>query len=430
MFLIFVVICWFSTSKSITNLHPNKMSAEEHENKHIASANVGSSCTRSKTIDAILDFYRFLTDIPYIPPEKLMIPSGIGGWDGVKAEELAKRGKTDEVIDLLSHLPYLDQELYGDHWTLAYNTLHINYAKGELYSYFIEKDQAILPLPGHIIWLSEGFERAGYYLLLNTQTWDIIEYTLLGESIEVDYETYEDLPEEIRWTAFSRMPADEYFYLWKWRHMTMNFIIVEDSDSFMGTAETFVKDPRHLFEDSLLPSDSEDEEDYQPGEFESDDEDEMDDSSEETDGKRESIRAEIEELSLAEPGHLSVPTVNDDDDNEDDKNRPSKRNRSMLFALARIAKADDKHYLTEADIARRKDLRELISIYVSHGWPTPAFGWKVWGREEKIPAEIKNRLDLSGFDRDGCRQRLNEWMRLWRERKLAELNELTKSMRS
>lgn len=389
------------------------MSAEEHENKHIASANVGSSCTRSKTIDAILDFYRFLTDIPYIPPEKLMIPSGTGGWgDRANAEELAKRGKTDEVIDLLRHLPYLDQELYGQHWTLAYNTLHINYANGELYGDYLEKDRAILPLPGHIIWLSQGFERAGYYLLLNTQTWDIIEYTLLGESIEVDYETYEALPVEIKWTAYSRMPADEYCYLWKWRHMTMSFVIVGDADSFVGTAETFFKDPRHLFEDSLLPSDSEDEEDYQPDEFDSDDEgdDEMDDSSEETGEELESIRAEIEELSLAEPDHPSVPTVNDDNDNDDD--RPSKRNRSMLFALARIAKMDDKHYLTEADIARRKDVRELISIYVSHGWPTLAFGWKVWGREEKIPPEIKNRLDLSGFDRDGCRERQGEWIRL------------------
>jgi hypothetical protein len=412
------------------------MSAAEHENKHIASANVGSSCTRSKAIDAILDFYRFLTDIPYIPPEKLMIPSGTG-WDGVNAEELQRRGKTDEVIDLLRHLPYLDQELYGHHWTLTYNTLHINYANGELYGDFLEKDQAILPLPGHIIWLSNGFERAGYYLLLNTQTWDIIEYTLLGESIEVDYGIYEALPVEIKWTAYSRMPADEYFYLWKWRHMTMNFFIVGDGNSFMGTAETFFKDPRHLFEDSLLPSDSEDEEDYLPDSISSD-EDEVDDSGEETGEEMgeeiESIRAEIEELSLAESDHPLTdpysPEVNEDNNNNDADDRPSKRNRSMLFVLTRMAKADEKHYLTEADVARRKDVRELISIYVSHGWPTPAFEWKVSGREERIPPDVKDRLDLSEFDRAGCRERLDEWMRLWRERELAKLNEITKSRRS
>ncbi|QKX58622.1 uncharacterized protein TRUGW13939_05747 [Talaromyces rugulosus] len=413
------------------------MLAAEHENKYIASANAGSSCTRSKAIDAILDFYRFLTDIPYIPPEKLMIPSGTG-WDGVNAEELQRRGKTDEVIDLLRHLPYLDQELYSHHWTLSYNTLHINYANGELYDDFLEKDQAVLPLPGHIIWLSKGFERAGYYLLLNTQTWDIIEYTLLGESIEVDYKTYEALPVEIKWTAYSRMPADEYFYLWKWRHMTMSFVIVGDGKSYVGTAETFFKDPRHLFEDSLLPSDSEDEEDYLPDSISSDedDDDEMDDSGEETGEETceeiESIRAEIEELSLAEPdpSHEVNEDNNNNNNNNNDDDRPSKRNRSMLFLLTRIAKADEKHYFTEFSIARRKDMRELISIYVSHGWPMPAFEWKVSGREERIPPDVKDRLDLSGFDRAGCRERLDEWIRLWRERELAKLNELTKSMRS
>jgi hypothetical protein len=49
---------------------------------------------------------RFLTRIPFIDPEDIMYPPS-SGWPNITAERFALLGKTDTVVDLLKHLPYI-----------------------------------------------------------------------------------------------------------------------------------------------------------------------------------------------------------------------------------------------------------------------------------------------------------------------------------
>lgn len=402
-------------------------------------------CTRDKTIASILSFYTLLTQLPYIPPDKLMLPPATG-WDistdeseresfGIKANELRKRGKTEAVIDVLRHLPYLDQEYWGERWTLADNTLHINYARGQLYADFLERDKAILPLPGHIIWLTEGFERAGYYLLLNTETWEIIEYTLLGESTEIDYDAYEALPVSQKWTAYSTMPANEYFELWWWRHATLQFVLVSDEGAFRGTAEWWCKDPRYLYEESFVQGEEADEEegdgdedeDYVPEEEGEDDEgsnmdtDDSDDESAGEDEEMEDIQEELQSLSLDQPIPISPPSAL-----ETEADTTPKCKKSFLYKLAQTLVPNNHHrnspranFTDPWSTAQRERMRQLVTILVSHGWPVPEYEWRVSGRHITTDPKSWN-LDLSAFKREECLEALKQWSNDRKERERAE----------
>ena len=67
---------------------------------------------RAEIVDALAEFYSFLITLPHIPPNALVFPSA-QGWSGVNTKELRVRGKTDEVIELLWHIPYLRAEDVG-----------------------------------------------------------------------------------------------------------------------------------------------------------------------------------------------------------------------------------------------------------------------------------------------------------------------------
>ena len=51
-------------------------------------------------------FYQFLTTLVFYEPADILYPPP-GGWPQIR-EKLAPWHKTDEVVELLRHLPYLD----------------------------------------------------------------------------------------------------------------------------------------------------------------------------------------------------------------------------------------------------------------------------------------------------------------------------------
>lgn len=404
-------------------------------------------CTRDKTISSILSFYTLLTQLPYIPSDKLMLPPA-SGWDisteeaaetapGIKATELRNRGKTEAVIDVLRHLPYLDQTYYGERWTLADNTLHINYARGQLYGDYLERDTAILPLPGHIIWLTEGFERAGVYLLLNTETWEIIEYTLLGESIEIAYDAYEALPVSQKWTAYSAMPANQYFELWRWRHATLQFVLVSDGNAFRGTAEWWCKDPRYLWEESFVQGeeadqeegDGDEDEDYVPEDAEDDgSEMETDDSDDEPaaeeDEEMEDIQQEIQSLSLDQPPAPTSPPSALEPESQVDTSPKCKRSFLYIFARTLVPDPNNSNnpranFTDPWTTAQREQMKQIIAILVSHGWPVPEYEWRVSGRYITTDPNSWD-LDLTNFRREECLEALRQWSVDRKERERAE----------
>lgn len=61
--------------------------------------------SRDATIAAIRDYYHFLTKM-YLPTSAVIEPPP-DGWPTITADSLRPLGKTDEVIALLRHLPYI-----------------------------------------------------------------------------------------------------------------------------------------------------------------------------------------------------------------------------------------------------------------------------------------------------------------------------------
>ncbi len=120
--------------------------------------------SRAEVIAAVQDFYSLLIKLPYISPDALVFPPA-RGWSGVNAEELRRRGKTEEVVELLQHLPYLRAPAPFKRWMLGPDTIEIAYCDGELYHQVME---AIQPLPAHCTWLTEPHSRDGTGLILDT----------------------------------------------------------------------------------------------------------------------------------------------------------------------------------------------------------------------------------------------------------------------
>lgn len=129
--------------------------------------------SREQVIAAIHDFYSLLTKLPYVEPDALVLPPA-DGWSGVNATELRKRGKTEEVIELLRRLPYLRAPAPGRKWMIGPDTIEIAYCDGELYD---EVMDTIQPVPAHCVWLTEMESRDGTSLLLDVQTgaWGSLE---------------------------------------------------------------------------------------------------------------------------------------------------------------------------------------------------------------------------------------------------------------
>jgi hypothetical protein len=60
--------------------------------------------SREETIAAIKDFYDFVTKM-YVDEGAFESPPE-GGWPGITRESMKNFGKTDEIVELLRHLPY------------------------------------------------------------------------------------------------------------------------------------------------------------------------------------------------------------------------------------------------------------------------------------------------------------------------------------
>lgn len=83
--------------------------------------------SRESTVSAVRDFYQFLAKL-YLPPSSIIEPPE-GGWPDVTQENLADLGKTDEVIDLLRHLPYIRDDGENDTPQVAPGTCFVDWSR-------------------------------------------------------------------------------------------------------------------------------------------------------------------------------------------------------------------------------------------------------------------------------------------------------------
>lgn len=76
---------------------------------------------RDEVVASITEYYTFLTTHLHFDPSELKIPPP-GGWPQITASRFAFLGKSDKVIDLLRHLPYLpadDHKEFYEHSVCA-----------------------------------------------------------------------------------------------------------------------------------------------------------------------------------------------------------------------------------------------------------------------------------------------------------------------
>lgn len=128
---------------------------------------IEATTDRHEIVKIISDFYNFLTTFPYLPASSIKAPPR-DGWPEDVRETFRKMGKTDQVVDLLSHLPYVDSSA----WEVFPDTEPIDYTSSRSLKR-IDRNVSLDPphceIPDHVVSLTCG-RNYGIWLLLDTTT--------------------------------------------------------------------------------------------------------------------------------------------------------------------------------------------------------------------------------------------------------------------
>jgi len=128
--------------------------------------------SRETTVKAVRSYYAFLVaKLGAIRPSCIIEPP-VGGWPNITAASLVSLKKTDEVVELLRHLPYIKGESKGD-WNekIAPETNAFQYGgPGTMPSNGTARDMwppGAGEIPTHVAVLTMG-ARYGSWLLFDT----------------------------------------------------------------------------------------------------------------------------------------------------------------------------------------------------------------------------------------------------------------------
>lgn len=211
-----------------------------------------STYSRGETIAAITDFYTFYIRLPYVNPTALVFPPA-SGWPDINAAELHERGRSNEVIELLRHLPCLENPGIRGGWTIDSESACIQYHKGVCYN---NRPDAIKNLPGHVIPIADMIDRNGSYLLLDTETGNITSYSIMADNIEGNWNEYERLAESDKWRAFPTLPVKQFFERWKMLYEKLIWMVAPPVDDSHGDGGTyFTRADNAVEEDEMLEND-------------------------------------------------------------------------------------------------------------------------------------------------------------------------------
>lgn len=79
-------------------------------------------------VEPVASFYTTLTKFPYLPASDIITPP-VTGWPQADVANFRKLGKTDLVVEVLKHLPYIRVDDNRE-WRIGYDdTLPITYVK-------------------------------------------------------------------------------------------------------------------------------------------------------------------------------------------------------------------------------------------------------------------------------------------------------------
>ena len=119
--------------------------------------------SQSDVADALTAFYKQVVRFPHLDDAALRTPPS-AGWETVDSAALRELGKSEAVIELLRHLPYLEAAGRYDKLLVQYETVAIAYTKSP--STLMEQ---VNPLPGNCVYVTEGVDREGYSLILDIE---------------------------------------------------------------------------------------------------------------------------------------------------------------------------------------------------------------------------------------------------------------------
>jgi hypothetical protein len=162
--------------------HADNQSEEEYEDEYDSEEDDASEAsfpyTRDEFVAIITKFYEFLTTF-CIPKTALKCPPE-DGWPNLTPEATTCLNKTDFVIDLLRHLPYITEEEYGHFVTrihykcnvVDYSTLSPEQLSNSAIDFGVYAEIAELEpeMYEHTLLFAVGYESGGRMMLLNTKT--------------------------------------------------------------------------------------------------------------------------------------------------------------------------------------------------------------------------------------------------------------------
>ncbi|KAH6844769.1 hypothetical protein B0I37DRAFT_378229 [Chaetomium sp. MPI-CAGE-AT-0009] len=162
------------------------------------------SSLRERLIAPFREFYDFLQRLK-LPANSVKLPPP-SGWPNITAVACAGFDKTPFAIDVLRHLPYIDElEDRSNMTNIDYKSKAVDYSKftsndfstcGKERFWALEwldaDEEECLSRIQHLVMIAEGYESGGTVLMLDTFTGIIFE-------------------EILRMNPGARLPADEYF---------------------------------------------------------------------------------------------------------------------------------------------------------------------------------------------------------------------------
>ncbi|TVY34491.1 hypothetical protein LSUB1_G006724 [Lachnellula subtilissima] len=195
--------------------------------------------THDEIISTITNFHTFLTTHPFLPASSIKTPP-LEGWPAEHRETFRRMGKSPQVIDILSHLPYIDSPT----WVWFHDTKPINYISplnqrrisenwdarrylfeprgqrlgenvfsltdGKLYGVWVLLDvEAGMFFVGFL--LGTGFVNCMGWLI-DVETGTISEYSVYGSP--ASNVTEEELESDEVWRSFRTTPIGEFFARW------------------------------------------------------------------------------------------------------------------------------------------------------------------------------------------------------------------------
>ncbi|OBT62848.1 hypothetical protein VE03_07597 [Pseudogymnoascus sp. 23342-1-I1] len=202
-------------------------------------------------VEPIASFYALLSTFPYLRASDILTPPA-AGWPQSDVVNFRKLGKTDFVVEVLRHLPYIRSDGNRE-WRIGYDdTKPLTYAKvpgatGEygsgackLAELEDEVDQVVLwdsilephgqRLDAHVVPLTNGWQY-GAWLLLDTEAGTITDFSLLGGISSGMYFKCpkSDLDAGLLWKHFPSKPIKEFFKDWEEKYTSLEWIPIQDN---------------------------------------------------------------------------------------------------------------------------------------------------------------------------------------------------------